>query len=234
MGPFCWCFPRGKYPPRLGHATYATSQQKLDGMGRREEQRAPALLRAWVDMKSRKIANQEHAGTPRLSRGGVIEALATLKAKATTSRPSGKLKGASFTEATANNITGASQPPTSPKPKTEDSSELHGERLLVMAAKKTKKGKAKAQEREPASSGVTALESHSTLGLALQGKKRFPKPRSSSQIDELVWSKAMLDAHAQIQEYSISCSIDGYYSKMCQVGKRLVARSKLKNPSDIL
>ena len=93
---------------------------------------------------------------------------------------------------------------------------------MVMAARK-KKGKATAQERQPTMSGVSALESTS-LGTALQGKKRLPKPRSSSQIDELVWSKAMLDAQAQIvSEYKISCDIEEYYSKMCHVGKTLLA-----------
>jgi len=224
VGPFCWCFPRGKCPPRLGHATYATSQRKLDGMGRREEQRAPALLQAWVDMKSRKIAakgRQERTSTPR---GGFTEALAVIKARAMASKLGVNREGASPSDTTTSNtIMGAKQPPTSPRPKTEDSSEPIWKQHMVMAAKK-RKGKATAQERQPTTSGVSALESNSTLGTALQGKKRLPKPRSSSQIDELVWSKAMLDAQAQvIDEYKINCDIEEYYSKMCHVGKPLLA-----------
>jgi len=215
---------------------------------------------------------EEHASTPR---GGVINALAAIKARSTAS----KLEGASLADAKANNITGTMKALCSmlshedgdatrdfvvrvcegagtqrdvqeyqlrlkeygseahscaaglirllksfikPGLETEDSPE----QCMVMAAGKSNsnKGKAIAQEQQPTECGVTALESHSTLGLALQGKKRLPKPRSTSQIDEVVWSKAVVNALTQVkEEYRISCDIGDYYSKMCQVGKTLLA-----------
>jgi len=64
----------------------------------------------------------------------------------------------------------------------------------------------------------------SSLGIALSGKRRQPKPRSVKDIDETVWSTSMLKALEEMQvKYGLNETIEEYYIKMCTVGKFLLA-----------
>jgi len=67
-----------------------------------------------------------------------------------------------------------------------------------------------------------------TLGMELSTlhPARLPKPRSKAKtdIDELIWSRAMHDACTDLQEqFQIKNSWERYYEKMCRVGKKLLA-----------
>lgn len=67
-------------------------------------------------------------------------------------------------------------------------------------------------------------EASQTLGLALSGKVRQPKPRKMGSIDEIVWAEARTKAVQEIKEdFKIEKTLDDYYTDMCSVGKKLLA-----------
>jgi hypothetical protein len=74
-------------------------------------------------------------------------------------------------------------------------------------------------------SGAEAPErkSSATLGIALTTMQRMPKPRSMQHVDELLWGKSQATAQEQLlTEFKINC--EEYYTKMCEVGKVLLAQ----------
>ena len=81
------------------------------------------------------------------------------------------------------------------------------EQVLVTKARQKKAPKYKAHENATQkksgaqkNSGAETGErkSSATLGIAILGIKRLPKPRSSPSIDELVWGKAQITAQEQL------------------------------------
>ena len=63
-----------------------------------------------------------------------------------------------------------------------------------------------------------------SLGIALSLLKRQPKPRSTKDIDETLWSVALLKAVDELKVYyGLNETLDEYYVKMCPAGKSLLA-----------
>ena len=62
------------------------------------------------------------------------------------------------------------------------------------------------------------------LGIALSSMKRQPKPRSMKEIDETLWSAALIKAVDELKvQYGLNETVEEYYLKMCTVGKSLLA-----------
>ena len=75
-------------------------------------------------------------------------------------------------------------------------------------------------------SGARAEEQKSpeSLGIALSLHKRMPKPRSMSTADDLVGNEAQSTAQKQLSdEFAEKSTWEEYYTRMCKVGKALLA-----------
>ena len=115
----------------------------------------------------------------------------------------------------------------------ELSADRQEEQVFITKARQSKAPKRKARDNVATKNRGAALEnrgaqarehkSSATLGLALSGLKRQPKPRSCTRIDEIVWSKAQLSALEQLTtEFKVN-EWEQYYESMCSVGKTLLA-----------
>ena len=63
-----------------------------------------------------------------------------------------------------------------------------------------------------------------TLGIALSKLKRLPKPRTMTNIDELVWAAAADKAAEEVKmEFAVKKNLDEYYIRMCEMGRSLLA-----------
>ena len=82
--------------------------------------------------------------------------------------------------------------------------------------------------RWPAS--VRPQATQDTLDIALRGQysSRKPKPRSSSGIDDTIWSGAIDTAKARVEEKFSICSLDEHYIGMCALGKSLLVQELTK------
>ena len=83
---------------------------------------------------------------------------------------------------------------------------------------------AKQKVEQQARGHRTSSEASKTLGLALSSQPRKPKPRSSSQVDEILWSQARTKAEEELKsEMQVEGTWEDYYLTMCKVGKCLLA-----------
>ena len=106
------------------------------------------------------------------------------------------------------------------------------ERIMLSKEKIRKKNEApglraheaKRKVEQQARGHRTSSEASETLGLALSSQPRKPKPRSSTDMDEILWSKAREKAE---EELASKMQVEGtwkeYYLTMCKVGKCLLA-----------
>ena len=63
-----------------------------------------------------------------------------------------------------------------------------------------------------------------TLGLAISGMTRKPKPRAAPAVDEILWADARTKAGSEMKhEFQITTTLEEYYESMCRVGKTLIA-----------
>lgn len=64
-----------------------------------------------------------------------------------------------------------------------------------------------------------------TLGMELSKLRKRPKPRTASEVDEIVWSAARYKAEEEMKsEFGITQTFEEYYQKMTDVGKALLAQ----------
>lgn len=105
---------------------------------------------------------------------------------------------------------------TATKTKGKTASEKGGKGGKTEAPGSTKAHKGGAKAR-----GQKASE---TLGLALSSIPRKAKPRSDSDIDEILWSDARKIAEKEVTaQFELSASLEDYYTTMCTMGKSLLA-----------
>ena len=98
------------------------------------------------------------------------------------------------------------------------------ETVLVTKAMRGQKAPRRKAHDEDMGQKVGGHSASQTLGLALSGKARQPKPRKLGSIDELVWSEARNKAVSELTtEMKMDVPVDEYYENMCLVGKTLLA-----------
>ena len=82
-------------------------------------------------------------------------------------------------------------------------------------------GKTKAHGSGARARGQQAAE---TLGLALSSLERKAKPRTSTQIDEILWSDSRKTAETELKsQFGVTETLAQYYQTMCKIGKSLLA-----------
>ena len=91
-------------------------------------------------------------------------------------------------------------------------------------APEQKAHRAKRRVEQQARGHRTSHEASETLGMALSSQPRKPKPRSSSEIDEILWSQAREKAEEEMKkDMEVEGAWEDYYLTMCKVGKCLLA-----------
>jgi len=112
----------------------------------------------------------------------------------------------------------------------DDSAEESEDSILerneqVMIVKKSRRNKATGREASGVRSAASGVQASSeTLGIAMSKLIRLPKPRSITDIDDIVWSTAMQTAQDEFRsKFRVKQEWDEYYSSRCEVGRWLLA-----------
>ena len=96
--------------------------------------------------------------------------------------------------------------------------------FVAKVKRRTTQTTAKAQERKAAEKQAKAM-AQATLGMALATMVKLSKPRKiGGNVDEILWAGAMEKAKEEMAtKFGGQQDWEGYYAKMCQIGRVLLA-----------